>query len=79
VQRTLPEAIRTFMIISRLILLRIRNISDRSHRETQNTCFCFHIFFSESRAYCDVMWKNMVEPDRLQMTIQHDAYPLRAG
>ena len=25
--------------------------------------------FSENRAVCEIMWKNMVEPDRLQMTI----------
>ena len=25
--------------------------------------------FSENRAVCEIMWKNMVEPDRPQMTI----------
>jgi len=26
-------------------------------------------FFSENRGICEIMWKNMVEPDRPQMTI----------
>jgi len=33
------------MIISRLILLRMRNISDKSCRENQNTHFVFSDFF----------------------------------
>jgi hypothetical protein len=27
------------------------------------------LFFSENRAVYEIMWKNMVEPDRPQMTI----------
>jgi len=34
-------------IISRLFLLRRRNVSDRSCRETQNTHFVFRNFFSK--------------------------------
>jgi hypothetical protein len=29
----------------------------------------FDIFFFENRAICEIMWKNIVEPDRPQMTI----------
>ena len=27
-----------------------------------------NLFFSENPAACEIMWKNMVEPDRLQIT-----------
>jgi len=30
---------------------------------------CAITFFLENRAVYKIMWKNMVEPDRLQMTI----------
>jgi len=33
----------------------------------------------ESRAVYEVMWKNMVEPDRPQMTLQYGACALHAG
>jgi len=56
-----------FVIISRRIL-RTRNVSERSCRKTQNTHFKFNFFFSKSSIY-EIMWKNMVEPERLQMTI----------
>jgi hypothetical protein len=28
-------------------------------------------FFPENRAVYEIMWKNIVEPDRAQMTIRH--------
>jgi hypothetical protein len=37
--------------------------------ENQNTHFMFSDFFSENRAVYEIMWKNMVEPDRPQITI----------
>jgi hypothetical protein len=36
-------------------------------------------FFSESRAVCETMWENMVEPDRTQMTIKYGACAMHAG
>jgi hypothetical protein len=33
------------------------------------TQFFIQNIFSENRAVCEVMWKNMVEPDRPQVTI----------
>jgi hypothetical protein len=36
--------------------------------EKIKTRFLFH-FFSENRAVYEIMWKNIVEPDRPQMTI----------
>ena len=44
-----------------------------------------HIFMSdntfspENRAVYETMWKNRVEPDRPQMTIQYGACALHAG
>jgi hypothetical protein len=42
---TLHEDQCTFFIISRSFLLRMRNISDKSCRENQNTHFVFSNFF----------------------------------
>ena len=41
----LHEHIRTFMVVSRSVLLRMRNVSDKSCRENQNTHFVFSNFF----------------------------------
>jgi hypothetical protein len=42
---TLHEDLCTFMVISRWILLRMRNVSDKSCRENQNIHFMFNNFF----------------------------------
>jgi hypothetical protein len=65
----LHEDLCTFMITSRWVLLRMRNISDKSCRENQSTHFMFNNFFPENRAVYEIMWKNMVQRDRPQMTI----------
>jgi hypothetical protein len=41
----LHEDLRTFMIISRRILLRMRNVSEEMCRENQNAQFMFKNFF----------------------------------
>jgi hypothetical protein len=56
-------------MISRQILLRVRNIPDKSCRDNQNTHLIFKIFFSENRAVYETMWRNMVESERSQMAI----------
>jgi hypothetical protein len=49
----------------------MRNVSDKSCRENQNI---FYVqLFSENLAVCEIMWKNVAEPDRLQMTIRYGA------
>ena len=61
----------TFLIISRSVLLRIRNVSDKSRRVPQNTFYVqwlFFLFFENHGVY-DIVWKNIVEPARHQMTI----------
>jgi hypothetical protein len=65
----LHEDICTFIIISVRSLLRMRNVSDKSCKENQNTNFTFYNF-SENRAVYEIMWKNVVEPDRPQTTIR---------
>jgi hypothetical protein len=44
---TLHEDLRTFVIISRLILLGMRNVLDKSCRENQNTRFMFNNDFQK--------------------------------
>jgi len=51
---TIHEDLCTFFIISRPVLLRMRNVSDKSCRETQNTHFMFsNIPFMRQ---CGKMW-----------------------
>jgi len=49
----------------------MRNVSDKSCRETRNTCFIVNDFFSENHTAYDIMWKNIEERGRPQMTIWH--------
>jgi len=58
----------TFMTNSRSVLLRMMSHSDIScSNENQNTHFMFNnIFFRKIRAVCEIMWENMVQPDRPQ-------------
>jgi hypothetical protein len=55
------------MIMCRSILLRRRGVPDKDCRRNQNTYFS--IFFLEKLIVYEIMWKNMVELDRPQMTI----------
>ena len=59
-----------YVNISLSSLLRTRNVSDKSRREIQNTCFMFNnIFLFEIRAVCEILCKNIVKPGRqAQMT-----------
>ena len=59
----------TFVIISRLILLRTKNSSGK-YREAQNTHFMFkNNFFFENLAVYEIVWRNLVKPDRPHMEI----------
>ena len=66
---TLREDLCTFMIISGLILLIMRNISDKSCKVNKNTRFTFNNFLFVNFDVYEIKWKNMVEPDRPQTTI----------
>jgi hypothetical protein len=58
------------MTVSCSFLLRMRNVSDISCREKQNTHFVFNnIFFFENHAVSEIMWKNIVESNRPQIVI----------
>jgi len=56
------------LITSHSVLLRIRNDPDKSCRKNQSTHFMFSF---ESFAVCGIMWKNIVDLGRPQMTIWH--------
>jgi hypothetical protein len=64
----LHEYLWKFMIVTRWILLKLRNVSDKSCNEDQNMHFMFNNF-SENRTVYEIMWKNTAEPRRPQMTI----------
>jgi len=49
---TLHEDHKTFLIISRSVILRMRNVSDKSYRENQNTQFVFSNFFFFENGAC---------------------------
>jgi len=53
------------LVTSRSLLPTVRNVSDRRSTENQNTHPVFSNFFCPgNRAFYEIMWKNMVEPDR---------------
>jgi len=49
----------------------MKNIWDKSSRETQKTHFMFNnlVYFLENSAVYEIMWKNVVELGRPQMII----------
>ena len=54
---TLREDRYTFMTIPRSFLITMRNVSDKSCTENQNTHFVFSNFPPENRAVYEIMWK----------------------
>jgi len=67
-----------FFIISRSVLLRMRNFSDKFVQKIK-THFMFNKFFPPYCAIYETMWKNMVDPDRPQMAIYYCACAFHAG
>ena len=65
-----------FFIISRSILLSMKNVSEKLFRGSRNTHFMFSNFINffppENPAVYEIMWKNIVERGRPQMTIEND-------
>jgi len=51
----------TYLIISRSVLLRMRNVRDKICRENQIT-FCVNNFFYAHSAVYEIIWQNIVEP-----------------
>jgi hypothetical protein len=64
---------RSFMVTHRSFSLRIKNVSDKVCREKTNEDihYLFNIFSFENGAVYEIMFKNMVQPDRQQTTIRH--------
>ena len=56
-------------VISRWILLRMKNVSGTRVRENLNTHFMFSNFFFKNCAFYEIMWKNVAERGRPQMII----------
>jgi len=52
--------------------------ADKSWRENQNAHFMFNYSAPENGAAYVVMWKNLVEPNRPQMIIQHGTCAMHA-
>ena len=46
----------------------MRNVSDKSCRENQETQFIYDEFFFENHDICEIKWKNLVQPGRPQLT-----------
>jgi hypothetical protein len=66
---TSHEDLCTFMTVFLWILLKKKNIPDKTCRKNQNT-FCFQqIFTPENPAVYEKKKKNVVQPDRPQMAI----------
>jgi hypothetical protein len=63
----LLEDLCAFML-SRSIRLRMRNAETKFLQKTKTRILGSKI--SENRAVCEIMWKNVVEPERPQTTIQ---------
>jgi hypothetical protein len=62
--------LRAFLITSRPVLFRMRNVSDKSCIENQNTHFVFsNFFFFLNRSIYEIMFNNIVELGRPQMKI----------
>jgi len=61
----------------------MRNVSDQFFGENQikytRIAINNPLFGPENRTVHEIMWKNIVEPYRLQMTIWNGAYTLHAG
>jgi len=55
------------LTISRSVLVRMRNVSDKICGENQKQILSLITVFA-NRAVCEIMWENIVEPGRPQMT-----------
>jgi len=65
---TLLEHICMFMIITRRILLKTGNISGECCRQIRNTHLTFKKIFPGNRVVYEIMWNEMVQPDRSHRT-----------
>jgi hypothetical protein len=66
---TLHKDLRTFMITTRRILLKMRSFSYKILEKIKTHLLC-PFFPPENLTVYDTLWKNMVEQDRSQMTVR---------
>jgi len=66
---TSHEDLCTFMIMSCRILLRMRNVSDKFVEKIKIHILGSIRFFPKILPFFEIMWKNMVDPERPDMTI----------
>jgi hypothetical protein len=57
----------------------MRNVLDKSSREYQNTHFMLNNLFSENSTFYEIMSKNMVDSEGIQMTSQYGSRASHAG
>ena len=69
---SLHETHYIFVIMSRLVILRVRNVLEKSCREYQNTQCSITLFFEVCAVY-EIMWKNIIERGRPQTSLWHMA------
>ena len=65
---TVHKDVLIFMIASGWIIFIMKNVSDEIVEKIK-THSMSNDFFSENRAICDIMWKNVVDTERSQKTI----------
>jgi hypothetical protein len=61
--------INVLFIISHSVLFRIGSVSDETCSENRNTQYMFSNFLFRKSFLNVILWKNIVEPDRSQMTV----------
>ena len=66
---TLHGDLRTYVILTCWIFLRMRSVWGKGCRENQNTCVKFSNVFPENCAVYKIIWKNIVEPKKPQVTV----------
>ena len=55
-----------FLVFCPLVILRMRNVSDKNGREIQNTYFVFSSFYIfKNHAFYETMWEYIVEQIRV--------------
>ena len=65
---TLHEHRYTFLIISRSFHFRMENLAEKFVEKLKKKKHFIFSNFSENRVVCEIMWKNMVQPGRPQIT-----------
>ena len=58
-----------YVIVSRSVLFRMKNVSDKICRENKNTHFMLSIPPPPKIVGYEIMWENRLQPDRPQITI----------